>query len=181
MRKFHFDETKIYSVDRLMCPDYEAWMRYKESWRSVNEDWAFTHLDLFKAGSRIVQYGDYLEEGEPDGWVPIGYFQLWHPNGSTVHSYPAYHGAADRSDVLHAKQWPRPDRILIPEAAVIHLESEACSMGANWRGRKTRRFGFPTLQLDSLSVPRKKPALSSSYYWQGLRKFLKRVLGRPTY
>lgn len=199
MRKASLEPSKIYSADRLMCPDYESWANYRGSWRSVHEDWTFTHLDLFRTGSRIVQYGDYLDDGEPDGWVPIGYFQLWNPKGSWVHCYPEIHGAADRSDVLFAKRWARADRALIPELAVIHLESEECSMGANWKGRRTRRFG-PSPQLaqpeaelppelscihftprpipDSISapVPRRRP-----HWWQWLRSLLGWLLMRPRY
>ena len=202
MRKAHLDPSRIYGADRLMCPDYNSWVEYRENWRSVHEDWSFTHLDLFRTGSRIVQYGDFLEDGEPDGWVPIGYFQLWNPKGSGVYTYPGEHGAADRSDVLHAKRWSRANRVLIPELVVIHLESEECVMGTNWNGRKTRKFGpaasepleqalpmaapipasIPTpAQARAFApipkvVPRRRPHL-----WQGLRTLLGWLLKHPRY
>jgi hypothetical protein len=163
LRKECLQPNKIYSADRLMCPDYESWAQYRRSWRSVHEDWSFTHLDLFRAGSRIVQYGEYLDEGTPDGWVPIGYFQLWNPNGSGIHTYPANHGAADRSDVLHAKQWTRANRVLIPEVVVIHLESEECTMGANWRGRRTMWFG-PAPQLPQIKEAEVPPEESCTHF-----------------
>jgi hypothetical protein len=142
LEKLPLDPSKIYGVDRLMCTSHEEWMHYLESARSVHESWAFLHLNLFSVGSRLVQYGEWLEDGAaPDGWVPIGYFQLWHPSATECLSYPGEHGAADRTDVLHAKQYDRAHRELIPEIAVIHLDSEAAPMGTNWCGRQTARFG----------------------------------------
>jgi hypothetical protein len=142
LEKIQLEPEKVYGADRLMCPDYKSWIKYLESWRSVHEDWTFTHLDIFRAGSRIVQYGEYLDDGVPDGWVPIGFFQLWNPLLSGVLNYPGDHGCADRSDVLHAKQFSRLNRCLLPELVVVHLESEDCQMGTNWNGRKTKRFGY---------------------------------------
>jgi hypothetical protein len=192
LRKASLDPYKIYSADRLMCPDYESWERYRCSWRSVHEDWSFTHLNLFPVGSRIVQYGEYLAEGTPDGFVPIGYFQLWNPTGSGIYTYPTTHGAADRTDVLHAKQWTRANRALIPEVAVIHLESEECSMGVNWQGRKTQWFG-PPARLPQTKEEEMPPEKSCIYFTPRpvpvaprrsckMLQFIKRVLlGKPRY
>jgi hypothetical protein len=138
--KTPLSQAKIYGIDRLMCKSCGDWLEYAESPRSVHEGWAFTHLNLFSVGSRLVQYGEYMDEGVPDGWVPIGFFQMWHPSTTDTHTYPGEHAAADRTDVLHAKRYKREDRELIPELVAIHLESEAAEMGANWSGRKTVKF-----------------------------------------
>jgi hypothetical protein len=123
-----------------MCKSCDEWLQYFESARSVHEGWAFTHMNLFSVGSRLVQYGEYMDEGVPDGWVPIGFFQMWCPSATDTHTYPSQHAAADRTDVLHAKRYPRQDRELLPEIVGIHLESEEAPMGANWSGRQTARF-----------------------------------------
>ena len=73
-------------------------------------------------------------------------FQLWHGDssnwsGAPAKRYPLIHGTAARTDVAHALHWDRQQRIHIPELLVWHLESEPASMGANWKGRKTARFG----------------------------------------
>jgi hypothetical protein len=80
-----------------------------------------------------------------EGYEPIGFFQLWNPNGSGIKRYPETHGAADRTDVQFAKKWPRANRALIPEIIGIHLDSENATvdeMGKNWNGRKTKTFGY---------------------------------------
>lgn len=83
--------------------------------------------------------------GQETGYVPIGFFQLWH--GSETLSwtfprkiYPSRHGTAARTDVQFACLWDRRDRVMIPELVVFHLESEHAAMGANWNGRTTRPF-----------------------------------------
>jgi hypothetical protein len=92
-----------------------------------------------------VRIGEYMSEG----YEPIGFFQMWNPNGSGITEYPNQHGAADRTDVLFAKKWKRQNRILIPEIIGIHLDSENSTineMGKNWNGRKTAYFGNKTSQ-----------------------------------
>jgi hypothetical protein len=79
-----------------------------------------------------------------EGYEPIGFFQLWHPNTSGIKLSPDEHGAADRTDVQFAKKWPRVNRVLIPELIGIHLDSENSAvdeMGKNWNGRKSKLFG----------------------------------------
>ena len=83
----------------------------------------------FPIGSRLV----LREQG---GYVPIGFFQLWHGR-----RYPVRQGNAEHTDVLHALQWPRDKRRLLEEVFAVHLESERSKMGANWSGRKTVPFG----------------------------------------
>jgi hypothetical protein len=95
-----------------------------------------------------VRIGEYMSEG----YEPIGFFQLWHPNTSGVKLYPELHGSADRTDVLHAKKWHRSKRELIPEIIGIHLDSEGIdvnSMGKNWKGRKTKYFGYQSVTKKS--------------------------------
>jgi hypothetical protein len=143
LEKTPLDPTKIYGIDRLMCPTYQAWINYYESVESIHQGWAFTHLNHFPAGTRLVQYGEYLPQGEgsPDGWVPIGFFQMWRPQAISHARYPEKHGAADRTDVQHAKRYDRAHRELLPEIVCIHLDSESAPMGSNWLGRQTARFG----------------------------------------
>lgn len=126
------DKKNIYGADRLNGISYENWMKHKD--KSVPQHaWRFmvTPQREFPLGSRLV----HLEYG----YCPIGYFQLWH---STMRrQYPIVCGSAEHSDVLFAVQWPRHERILLPEFFVYHLESESVKMGANWDGRMTKPFG----------------------------------------
>lgn len=126
------DKTKLYGCDRLNSKSYENWERYKH--KTVPQHaWRFmvNPQEEFPLGSRLV----HLEYG----YCPIGYFQLW--SSSVRRQYPIVCGSAEHSDVLFAVQWPRQDRILLPEFFVYHLESEEVKMGANWGGRKTKAFG----------------------------------------
>jgi hypothetical protein len=184
LEKTPLDPTKIYGIDRLMCPTYPAWMNYYESVESVHQGWAFTHLNHFPAGTRLVQYGEYLPEGEgsPDGWVPIGFFQMWRPQAISHAPYPEKHGAADRTDVQHAKRYDRAHRELLPEIVAIHLDSEDAPMGSNWSGRKTARFGSqPPESVTLISLLRQRVTT----LWQDFLRFLRWLwlifIERPRY
>lgn len=130
------NEQHLYGCDRLMVTSHAAWLEFLARPRPIQEGWVFVHLDAFPIGVRIAEYAN-----ADAGYTPIGYFQLWHPRGSGVQGYPTTHGYVDRTDVLHAKRWPRNRRELLPEIVAIHLDSEAAQMGTNWQGRRTRQFG----------------------------------------
>jgi hypothetical protein len=134
----HLDPRKIYGADRYMVKSYEAWQRLLASGWLSHQQHGINIPPGFTLGARWAEHAD--------GWVPIGFFQLWHALGDEWHGrrirpYPRAHGTACRADVQHAKQWDRRLRELLPEIVVAHLESENCPNGTNWRGRKTKRFG----------------------------------------
>jgi hypothetical protein len=124
----------LYGADRILCNSFEDWARYV-SWPEVMHSCnTYIQGNDFGLGPRIGHLGE-------DGWLPIGYFQLWNPMASLVRHYPD-HGSADRSDMKFARAWPRADRHLVPELFVVHLASEEeTQMGSNWRGRRTPHFG----------------------------------------
>ncbi len=152
MEKLPLNEKNIYGVDRMMCPNYEAWQKYVTNPVPTHEGWCYVHPTIFPMGVRICEY---MEKG----WEPLGFFQMWNPVGSRVLTYPDKHGAIDRTDVLHAKKFSRKHRHLIPEIIVIHLESENLnlqSMGKNWNGRKTKLFSIDTERMPLMNVPSTK-------------------------
>lgn len=126
------DKTKIYGADRLNTKSYENWMQHKDAMIPQHENgchvWAHPQVSL---SSRLV-HGQY-------GYVPIGYFQLWH--SSQNKRYPVNQGSAEHTDMLFGLQWPKVKRQLLPELFVYHLESESAPQGVNWDGRKTKHFG----------------------------------------
>lgn len=135
-------KDNIYGIDRMMCPDYNAWANYIDSPKPLHEGWIYVHPSIFPIGVRIAEYTH-------KGWEPIGFFQMWNPSASNVYTYPDKHGAADRTDVLFTKNWPRGKRQLIPEIIGIHIESENLdlkNMGKNWNGRKTKLFAHENTQ-----------------------------------
>jgi hypothetical protein len=135
LSKYPLDSKSIYGIDRLMCNSYKDWMNFihMHSPRPIHEGWIYLHLHHFPMGQRIVQY-----QGE--GYMPIGYFQLWNPKGSGVWTYPVEKVGFDRTDVLHLKQFTREYRRFIPDIVCIHLASEDHAMGQNWYGRTTSSF-----------------------------------------
>lgn len=135
--KLPLEKDKLYGVDRLMCPSYKDWMKFVDEPEFLQESYIYVHLNRFPIGVRICEYNNLNS-----GYEPIGFFQLWNPEGSNVLEYPTEHDNCDRTDVLHVKKFPRNKRELLPEIVVIHLDSEASIMGTNWQGRKTPKFGF---------------------------------------
>jgi hypothetical protein len=134
------DVNGIYGIDRYMVPSYEAWSRYVSSPKLIHEAYIYVHMHRFPLGQRLAEYMGR-------GYEPIGYFQMWNPKYSGVYTYPDRHGAADRTDVLHAKKFIRRHRHLLPEIVCFHLDSEdghsKGEMGKNWNGRTTGYFGYP--------------------------------------
>lgn len=132
------DPTFVYGVDRLMCTSYKDWTDQQIEPHLTQESHIYIHptSKTMKVGTRIAKYAT------SEGYIPIGFFQMWNPLHSGVDNYPDEHGDAGRSDMLFSMQWKRNKRGFIPEIIAIHLESEVLStMGKNWKGRKTVAFG----------------------------------------
>jgi len=134
MEQTELSKEKVYGIDRVTCPSHEEWRKYKADMVS---QWRLHYLVLppngWRTGARI-SHADY------GGWTPIGYFQMWN-RASGIKRYPVTNDAsAEHTDVLFSLQWPRCNRVLIPEIYAIHLESEQGPMGVNWNGRKSKPF-----------------------------------------
>lgn len=127
----------IYGIDRMMCPDFTTWARHMAGPDIQHANEIFVIPDSFPMGTRVAKL-----DGE--GYLPIGFFQLWHPGTTELRAYPDEHGTAGRGDMLHALKWPRRKRVLIPEIISIHLGSPIAKGTNNWRGRRAVPFG-PTL------------------------------------
>lgn len=134
----HLDENKLYGCDRIMVRSYEQWQSLLRSgWLS------HTHCSVnLPAGLEVGTRWALATSG----YVPIGFFQLWHSaadewRGRRHRRYPIHHGDAARADVQHAMQWDRRQRELLPEIVVAHLDSGTSQLGSNWNGRTTPRFG----------------------------------------
>ena len=135
------EPTHIYGIDRLMVKSWKKWQEVKAS-GYLHDQHDFhsrvRHLDGVSVGCRWVH--------PIHGYCPIGCFQLWHSSqdlwhGVRIKPYPSFHNSAAHSDIQHSLQWDRNRRAVIPELLAVHLESEPAQMGANWKGRKTKRFG----------------------------------------
>jgi len=134
LQRISLDPQCLYGLDRMECWSFADWIKFLSAPPLQHEWEIFVHNRPFPLAVRIAKL-------DRDGYVPIGYFQVWNPGGSGVCQYPEHHTTAARSDMLFAMQWTRDRRHLIPEIIATHLESERAAMGANWNGRTTRAFG----------------------------------------
>jgi hypothetical protein len=137
----HLDPACLYGADRQDLVGFERWQALKKfagAWDNhAHQSGHWFHPEL-RTGSRWIS--------SIHGYVPVGFFQLFHgsaltQNGYRVRSYPTHHGDAARTDIQFALQWDRRQRLLLPEVIALHLESEPAKLGANWAGRTTKRFG----------------------------------------
>lgn len=136
LHKADLDSSSIYGIDRMMCTSFDDYVRYASFPTAQHQNQIFVKANAFPIGVRVARL-----DADGDGYVPIGFFQLWNPVGSNVINYPEHHRSAARSDMLFALNWPRRRRQLIPEIVGIHLESEKVPMGHNWNGRQSCHFG----------------------------------------
>jgi len=130
------DPESIYGVDRANCVGWDAWRAFVAQSHPGHDYMCRVKMPPgMPIGDRIAiwNYGGYL---------PIGYFQMWH--GSAGRRYPIVSRSAEHDDVIFSAQWPIGKRHLIPEIIAVHLMSEAAPLGTNWKGRKTKRFGPPS-------------------------------------
>lgn len=131
LQRAKLNPKNIYGADRANVFGYENWLENKaKTIPQFQYRYLVNKPKEFKLGSRLL-HKEY-------GYCPIGYFQLWHSTENR--KYPIHHGSAEHADVLFSVQWPRANRILLPELFVFHLDSEEAKMGANWKGRKTKPF-----------------------------------------
>jgi hypothetical protein len=131
------DTKSIHGIDRFNLIGGDKIAAWKASGKPQYEWFCLINPpDGTSFGSRIVHF-DY------GGWMPIGFFQLWHAD-SKITRYPVKPNTdAEHTDVLHAMKWPRQKRILIPEILGIHIESEKVAWGANWQQRASKPLVMP--------------------------------------
>ncbi len=137
----HLDPENLYGCDRIMVKNWHEWQAYLKSQYLHNQHGFHLCCNFPRrcnVGTRIIN--------ERNGYVPIGFFQLFHydhgvHSGHRFKCYPDASDNAAHSDIKFALHWDRRNRVLLPEILVVHLESEQLGMGANWRGRATKRFG----------------------------------------
>lgn len=137
LRQAHLDPTKVYGCDRVMVTGREEWERIKPYLASQHDYHNRFRAPPARLGSRWVD--------KDQGYVPIGFFQLWHASaeihaGVRQRPYPQHHNDACRTDTQFALQWDRRQRELLPELVVVHIETQPAPLGANWKGRTTVRF-----------------------------------------
>ena len=68
------------------------------------------------------------------GYVPLGYFQLWHC--TCQQPYPYSLGTAAHDDVMFAVRWPESQRRLLPGFFVHHIAEREPRWSENWDGHR---------------------------------------------
>lgn len=123
----HLERDCIYGADRTDV------LRSDEL-QAIREHSRPQHADGFILSPRHTRpvSGRYIDR--LSGYVPIGYFQLWH--ASKQREYPYSLGTAAHDDVMFAMQWPESKRRLLPGAICYHLISAVGKMGENWDGKR---------------------------------------------
>ena len=79
------------------------------------------------------------------GYVPIGFFQLWHAQSQKP--YPWSLGTAAHDDVMFAEQWATEHRRHLPTVICHHLCAQTPKLGENWEGRRHQP------RLDQMTLP----------------------------
>lgn len=134
LERAYLDRRMIYGIDRFNVRGFKQWHDFLSRPQLQHECDAYIHLNNgLPLGTRVMQATTH-------GYIPIGFFQLWHPKVSGIDSYPEKHNDAGRTDMQHAARWPRCQRALIPEILGYHLESDDAGFGTNWAGRKSAEF-----------------------------------------
>lgn len=133
LERAELDRCCIYGIDRFNIKGYKAWSEFNEHLPLQHESDAYIHMHNHPVATRVMS-------AAAGGYVPIGYFQLFHPDMSCVDTYPEGHTDAGREDMLFGKQWHRSKRGFIPEIVGYHLESDDSGFASNWNGRKTAPF-----------------------------------------
>ena len=137
LMRAQLDETMIYGCDRAEFKSFADWQQFYQSPEpNVQGNGFFLHIT-----NHGQQLGTRVAFQHFGGYVPIGFFQLWHA-ASGILRYPEGHTDAGKEDSVFPTHWPRRKRGFIPEIVVYHLESELAPMGVNWAGRRSRKFGM---------------------------------------
>lgn len=131
------DKSMIFGLDRLEFKSYEDFQRFYGNPQLHTDGDYNCFVNVQHAG---VNIGTRVTFGHEGGYIPIGFFQLWNPNGSGQMKYADGHTDASREDNVFASRWARSKRGFLPELLVYHLESENASMAVNWKKRTTKPF-----------------------------------------
>ena len=140
LNNLELNTQAIYGVDRYCVRSFPEWNKYITDPKPLHDRGFLLHMANFDVGARLVHYWG-------EGFVPIGFFQMWHPTDSGVLEYSEEECTINHTDVLFARKFLKENRKLIPDIICFHLESESVKMGENWNGRKTKYFGLEEKDL----------------------------------
>jgi len=130
----HLDENCIYGADRVDVIGLDE-LRTIRAHGPQHSHCAF----IAPGGNRPLspRYVDPLR-----GYVPIGFFQLWHAGSQKP--YPWSLGSAAHDDVMFAEQWATAHRRHLPTVICYHLCAREPALGENWDGQRRQPRIQPT-------------------------------------
>ena len=123
----HLDRSCIYGCDRIdVIGSHEL--------RS-----AHNHREPQHNGGHFVCPNHHRPTGPRfvdglNGYLPLGYFQLWH--ASCQKPYPYSLGSAAHDDTMFSALWPSSHRRVLPTGFVYHLCGCEPRLGENWDGKR---------------------------------------------
>lgn len=123
----HLDTNCLYGADRMDVIGVHELLTLPEPQWGLREEVRVTKPLRSRVITRL------------HGYLPLGYFQLWH--AMCHRDYPASAGGTGLDDVLFSQLWPRSHRHLLPSVIVYHLCASHPVMGENWDGmRRSHRI-----------------------------------------
>jgi len=125
----HLDENCIYGADRVDVIGLNELDTLKGRLQSEPQHSWSAFVNPAQNRPLSPRYVDPLR-----GYVPIGFFQLWH--ASCQKSYPYSLGTAAHDDVMFAAQWPLSHRRHLPTVVCYHLCAQPPTLGENWDGKR---------------------------------------------
>lgn len=118
----HLERDWIYGADRVDVIGLKELRKVKQAPQHGHNSFVSNpHRSL------SPRYMDALH-----GWLPLGFFQLWH--ASCQKPYPYSLGTAAHDDISFSALWPRHRRQLLPGVIAHHLCTEPPTLGQNWDG-----------------------------------------------
>lgn len=123
------DRDCIYGADRVDVVGDGAVRAFAQSRQREPQHAHGFLLAAAPAHPLSARYVDVLR-----GYVPIGFFQLWHC--SAQKDYPWSLGTAAHDDVMFAEQWPAPYRRHLATVICHHLCAQSPGLGENWDGMR---------------------------------------------
>ena len=129
----------LYGVNRFKVVERSKFKKIDERCPGIKGDLFYLRNNPVPPEYPLLPNCTLPGEGYP---LPIGFFQLFHYSRLRQHNrkYPEVYPTAGLSDLYFAAQWEEQNRLLIPDAAVMHLQTKDLAPADNWAGRTTEKF-----------------------------------------
>lgn len=125
----HLTRTSLYGADRVNVVGHDE-IRYLRERHHPKPQ----HTQRCIVESQIPREHGARFVHNLHGYLPLGYFQMWH--SSCQKPYPYSLGTAEHDDTLFSMLWPIGSRHLLPSTIVYHLCPRAPKWSENWDGHR---------------------------------------------